>query len=87
MLKTELGKKTPLEENRIPHRRPHRTSKKSLSCQSSLLTQVQARKGFKLRHFPYMRRLLEVTSRQQTTQRTLLAWLGVEYAIEKPKRN
>ena len=30
------------------------------------------------------RRLVEVTSRQQQIQRTLLDWLRVEYAIEKP---
>jgi hypothetical protein len=29
-------------------------------------------------------RLLEITARQQQTQRTLLDWLRVEYAIEKP---
>ena len=28
--------------------------------------------------------LVEVTSRQQQTQRTLLDWLRVEYGIEKP---
>jgi len=28
--------------------------------------------------------LVEVTSRQQQTQRTLLDWLREEYAIEKP---
>jgi hypothetical protein len=28
--------------------------------------------------------LIEITSRQQQTQRTLLDWLRVEYAIEKP---
>jgi len=31
-----------------------------------------------------VRRLIEITSRQQETQRTLLDWLRVEYAIEKP---
>jgi hypothetical protein len=31
-----------------------------------------------------VRRLIEVKSRQQQTQRTLLDWLRVEYAIEKP---
>ena len=31
-----------------------------------------------------VRRLIEITSRQQQTQRTLLDWLRVEYAIEKP---
>ena len=31
-----------------------------------------------------VRRLLQITSRQQQTQRTLLDWLRVEYAIEKP---
>jgi hypothetical protein len=30
------------------------------------------------------RGLIEITSRQQQTQRTLLDWLRVEYAIEKP---
>jgi hypothetical protein len=30
-LRTELGKKTPLEENRVPYRRPRRTSKTPLS--------------------------------------------------------
>jgi hypothetical protein len=35
-LKTELGKKTPLEENRIPHRRPRRTSKTPLSVASGV---------------------------------------------------
>jgi hypothetical protein len=28
--------------------------------------------------------LIEITSRQQPTQRTLLDWLRVEYGIEKP---
>ena len=28
--------------------------------------------------------MLEITSRQQQTQRTLLGWLQVEYATEKP---
>ena len=32
----------------------------------------------------FVRRLIEITSRQQQTQRTLLASLRVEYAIEKP---
>ena len=31
-----------------------------------------------------VRRLIELTSRQQQTQRTLLDWLRVEYGIEKP---
>jgi hypothetical protein len=31
-----------------------------------------------------VRRLIETTSRQQQTQRTLLDWLRMEYAIEKP---
>ena len=31
-----------------------------------------------------VQRLIEITSRQQQTQRTLLDWLRVEYAIEKP---
>src|ERR1035438_4109398 len=31
-----------------------------------------------------VRRLIEITSRQQQTQRTLLDWLRVEYGIEKP---
>jgi hypothetical protein len=31
-----------------------------------------------------VRRLLAITSRQQQTQRTLLGWLRVECAIEKP---
>jgi hypothetical protein len=31
-----------------------------------------------------VRHLIELTSRQQQTQRTLLDWLRVEYAIEKP---
>ena len=31
-----------------------------------------------------VRCLIEITSRQQQTQRTLLDWLRVEYAIEKP---
>jgi hypothetical protein len=31
-----------------------------------------------------VRRLIEITSRQQQTQRTLLDWLRMEYAIEKP---
>jgi hypothetical protein len=31
-----------------------------------------------------VRRLIEITSRQQQTQRTLLDWLRVEYALEKP---
>jgi hypothetical protein len=34
MYKPELGKKTPLEETRIPHQRPHRTSKTPLSFRS-----------------------------------------------------
>ena len=33
------------------------------------------------------RRLVEVTSRQQQIQRTLLDWLRVEYAIEKPSNS
>ena len=32
----------------------------------------------------FVRRLIEITSCQQQTQRTLLASLRVEYAIEKP---
>jgi hypothetical protein len=32
----------------------------------------------------FVRRLIEVTSRQRQTQRTLLDWLRVEYVIEKP---
>ncbi len=32
----------------------------------------------------YVPRLIELTSRQQQTQRTLLDWLRVEYGIEKP---
>ena len=32
-------------------------------------------------------RLVEVTSRQQQIQRTLLDWLRVEYAIEKPSNS
>jgi hypothetical protein len=32
----------------------------------------------------FLRRLIELTSRQQQTQCTLLDWLRVEYAIEKP---
>jgi len=31
-----------------------------------------------------VRRLIEITSRQQQTQRTLLDWLRVEYGIAKP---
>jgi len=31
-----------------------------------------------------VRRLIELTSHQQQTQRTMLAWLRVEYRIEKP---
>ena len=31
-----------------------------------------------------VRRLIEITSRQQQTQRTLFDWLRMEYAIEKP---
>ena len=31
-----------------------------------------------------VRRLIEITSRQQQTQRTLLDWLRVEYAVERP---
>jgi hypothetical protein len=31
-----------------------------------------------------VRRLIEITARQQQTQRTVLDWLRVEYAIEKP---
>jgi len=31
-----------------------------------------------------VRRPIEITSRQQQTRRTLLDWLRVEYAIEKP---
>ena len=31
-----------------------------------------------------VRRLIEITSRQHQTQRTLLDWLRVEYGIEKP---
>jgi hypothetical protein len=33
---------------------------------------------------PCVRRLIEITSHQQQTQCTLLDWLRVEYAIEKP---
>jgi hypothetical protein len=33
---------------------------------------------------PLRQRLIEITSRQQQTQRALLDWLRVEYAIEKP---
>jgi hypothetical protein len=36
---------------------------------------------------PTLRGLNEITSRQQQTQRTLLDWLRVEYAIEKPSNN
>ena len=37
------------------------------------------------RRGPYfVRRLIEITSRLQQTQRTLLDWLRVKYAIEKP---
>jgi hypothetical protein len=32
----------------------------------------------------FVLRLIELTSRQQQTQRTLLDWLRVEYGIEKP---
>jgi hypothetical protein len=32
----------------------------------------------------FARRLIEITSRHQQTQRTLLDWLRVEYAIAKP---
>ena len=31
----------------------------------------------------FVRRLIEITSRQQQTQRTLRDWLWVEYGIEK----
>ncbi len=31
-----------------------------------------------------VRRLIEITSHQHQTQRTLLDWLRMEYAIEKP---
>ena len=31
-----------------------------------------------------VRRLIEITAQQQQTQRTLLDWLRMEYAIEKP---
>ncbi|MGO9199694.1 MAG: hypothetical protein ACLQM8_04035 [Limisphaerales bacterium] len=31
-----------------------------------------------------VRRLIEITSRQQQAQRTLLDWLRVEYAVERP---
>ena len=34
--------------------------------------------------FTLIRRLIELTGRQQQTQRTLLDWLRMEYAIEKP---
>ena len=32
----------------------------------------------------FVRRLIEITSRQQQTQCTLLDWLRMEYGIEKP---
>jgi len=32
----------------------------------------------------FLRRPIEITSRQHQTQRTLLDWLRVEYSIEKP---
>ena len=32
----------------------------------------------------FLQRLIEVTSRQQQAQRTLLDWLRVEHGIEKP---
>ena len=32
----------------------------------------------------FVRRPIEITSRHQQTQRTLLDWLGVEYDVEKP---
>jgi len=40
------------------------------------------RKSADLR-LPRFRRLLELTSRQQQTQRTLLDWLRVEYAAKE----
>lgn len=33
-----------------------------------------------------VRRLIEITASQQQTQRTVLDWLRVEYAIEKPSQ-
>ena len=45
-------------------------------------SQVKRRRATAQPHF--VRRLIEMTSRQQQTQRTLLDGLGVEYATEKP---
>ena len=41
-------------------------------------------KNTDLRHPHFVRRLIEITLRQQQTQRALLDWLLVEYTIEKP---
>jgi hypothetical protein len=38
----------------------------------------------KKRPAAFIRRLIELTSRQQQTRRTLLDWLRVEHGIEKP---
>src|SRR5882762_9740523 len=39
----------------------------------------------RLARSPFVRRLIEMTSHQQQTEGTLLDWLRVEYAIEKPR--
>jgi len=45
-------------------------------------SQVKKRRAAVCPHF--VRRLVEITPRHQQTQRTLLGWQGVEYAVEKP---
>ena len=43
-----------------------------------------ARSQVRKRSPHFVLRLIEITSRQQQAQRTLLDWLRMEYAIEKP---
>jgi hypothetical protein len=45
-----------------------------------------ARSQAKKRLPRFVRHLIELTSRQQQTQRTLLDWLRVEYGIERPSK-
>jgi hypothetical protein len=49
------------------------------------VTHGLARSQVKKHRSYFVQRLLEATFRQQPTQRTLLDWLRVEYAIEKPR--
>jgi hypothetical protein len=45
-----------------------------------------ARSQVKNRRAHFLRRLIEITSRQQQTQRTLLDWLGVECPGNEERR-